>query len=100
MLTPRELKVALDHRLPRLAADPELLSSVLVVEGLASHCTAELLRGRFAEFGEMVRAFLVRDNIGDRTGVVVFRSAASCSAAAKAEAAPPSYVRTVPVPRS
>ncbi|KAK3125773.1 hypothetical protein QOZ80_7BG0609570 [Eleusine coracana subsp. coracana] len=95
MLTPRGLKASLEVRFRNLVGRRDFLPSVLVVEGLAPECTTENLKGRFAEFGDLRRSFITSDNIGGRAGVVVFFSAASCSAAAEAEPAPPLYRRAI-----
>ncbi|KAK3127779.1 hypothetical protein QOZ80_7AG0578360 [Eleusine coracana subsp. coracana] len=95
MLNSTLLAKALWERYPDLTGHREFLRSVLVVEGLAPDFTEDVLRNLFADFRGVAGSCIIYDNIGGPAGVVLFDSAASCSAAARSEPAPPYYRRAI-----
>ena len=82
MLTSVKLAELLSADFPDLAGDTTILRKLLVVEALTYDSSSHDLMAEYSSFGILLRAEIVRDDIGHRAGLLVFESVAGCSAAA------------------
>ncbi|CAD6222952.1 unnamed protein product [Miscanthus lutarioriparius] len=81
MLTSVKLAELLSADFPDLAGDTTILRKLLVVEALPDDCSSHDLMAEYSSFGILLRAEIVRDDIGHRAGLLVFESVSGCSAA-------------------